>query len=151
MLYLSAILIAVGVALFVAAPLFESSEIFSRRKYDPELEKLEHERALAVAGLRELEFDRQMNKLSDTDFNDLRRSLENRAIAAMASIEKLAAAAKPSSTRSASPKRSEPMKPSDAKPEPRQIRYCPECGKPVAPRNNFCAECGSSLRALERA
>src|SRR5229473_2153901 len=114
MLYLSAILIAIGVALFVAAPLFESSEIFLRRKHDPELEKLEHERALAVAGLRELEFDRQMNKLSDPDFHDLRSSLENRALAAMASIEKLAAAARPSAKRSASSKESEPMKPSDA-------------------------------------
>ncbi len=48
-------------------------------------ERLEHERGLAVQGLRELEFDREMGKLSDADYETLRAGLENRALVAMQS------------------------------------------------------------------
>ena len=43
----------------------------------------EHERGLAVQGLRELEFDRQTGKLSDADYESLHDALEQRALAAI--------------------------------------------------------------------
>jgi len=88
--FAAAALIIVGVALFVAAPL-GSGLIAQRRKSAAELDlmRLEHERGLAVQGLRELEFDREMGKLSTADFESLHAALENRALAAMGAIEKL--------------------------------------------------------------
>src|SRR6202050_1908248 len=78
-----------GVALYGAAPL--SGGLVGRsKKGREELERdhWEHEHALAVQGLRELEFDREMGKLSDTDYESLRASLQTRALEAMTAIEK---------------------------------------------------------------
>ncbi len=51
-------------------------------------EHWEHEHALSRWGLRELEFDREMGKLSDADYQSLRASLQGRALQAMSAIEK---------------------------------------------------------------
>src|SRR5260370_38357486 len=52
-------------------------------------ERHEHERALAVQGLHELEFDRQMGKLSTADYDAMHSALENRALTAMTAVERL--------------------------------------------------------------
>jgi len=87
--YIAAVLIVAGVALFVAAPL--TGGVRGRAKEsreEVEFDHWEHEHALAVQGLRELEFDREMGKLSDADYESLRASLEARALEAMAATEK---------------------------------------------------------------
>lgn len=92
MFILAAALIVAGVALFVAAPLGVGL-IGARAKSPDELktERHEHERALAVQALRELEFDREMGKLSDADYESMRKRLEERALTAMAAIEEIRA------------------------------------------------------------
>jgi cytochrome c-type biogenesis protein CcmI len=87
--YIAAVLIVAGVALFVAAPLSGGLRGRARKsREEVELAHWEHEHALAVQGLRELEFDREMGKLSDGDYQSLRASLEARAFQAMTAIEK---------------------------------------------------------------
>ena len=90
MFILAAALIVAGVALFVAAPL-GIGLVGARAKSAGELqtERHEHERALAVQGLRELEFDREMGKLSDADYESMHKALEDRALTAMAAVEKI--------------------------------------------------------------
>lgn len=87
--YVAAFLIVMGVALFVAAPLSGGSRAASKSNRE-ELERAhwDHEHALAVQGLRELEFDREMGKLSDADYESLRTSLQGRALQAMSAIDK---------------------------------------------------------------
>src|SRR5229473_5536075 len=101
--YLAAILIVAAVALFVAAPL---SGGFPRRRgatsRELELERLEHERGLAVQGLRELEFDHEMGKLDDADYRELKATLEARALAAMGAIDRAKAAGRVATMRLAS-------------------------------------------------
>ncbi|MGC1677382.1 MAG: hypothetical protein WA740_07590, partial [Candidatus Binataceae bacterium] len=92
MIYFAAAMIVAGVALFVAAPLAGGLLPSRRKRFDKdELDaiRLEHERGLAVQALRDLEFDREMGKLSDADYEALRATLENRALGAMQSIEQL--------------------------------------------------------------
>lgn len=89
--YIAAFLIVAGVALFVAAPL--SGGLAGRAKKsreEIEVDHWQHEHALAVQGLRELEFDREMGKLSDADYESLRASLEGRALQAMTAVAKFA-------------------------------------------------------------
>lgn len=87
--YVAAFLIVWGVALFVAAPLTGGLRARAKRgREEIELEHWEHEHALAVQGLRELEFDREMGKLSDADYESLRASLQGRALQAMTATEK---------------------------------------------------------------
>src|SRR6266481_5174758 len=144
MLYAAAILIVIGVAMFVAAPLFEFSRTPDRP--DSELNRLDHERTLAIAALRDLEFDRQMKKLSDEDWQDLHDRLETRALAAMAAIEKLR-----SERRTPAPQSRPHLSIPASKQREQLARFCPGCGAQAKTGANFCPECGSGLRLRERA
>lgn len=142
MIYLAAILIVVGVALFVAAPL-AGAAFKAGAKEPPETARLTHERELAMQGLRELEFDREMGKLSQADYASLRAPLEARALAAMSALAGSRSAARPSAVSTSA---------SVAMPSPiRRVRFCPECGTAIAPAHKFCAGCGTAIDALQRA
>ena len=166
----AALLIVAAVALFVAAPL---SGGFPRRRgatvRELDLERLEHDRGLAVQGLRELEFDHEMGKLDETDYRDLKRSLEERALSAMSAIERLrgaegaaersrmmrlAARAARSTPEAISPAAAivSPIGAPIARRSSRGasasrpvVNFCPQCGVPVGASHNFCMSCGASL------
>jgi len=170
---LAAALIVAGVALFVAAPL-GIGLVGARAKSVGELqtERHEHERALAVQGLRELEFDREMGKLSDADYESMHKALEDRALTAMAAVEKIrdqAASAKKTTVTplaqalrrpAPAPRRIDPIPTlvvHNEPPRPPQqpapsasgkIRFCPECGMRAAVDAKFCAQCGIAIRPL---
>jgi hypothetical protein len=162
--YLAAILIVAAVALFVAAPL---SGGFSRRRgitiRELDLNRHEHDRGLAVQSLRELEFDHAMGKLDEADYQDLKRSLEDRALLAMSAIERLRGAGRPTecaatmqyALRAARPRpalivsptgdpsaRRSPVGATGSQPV---VNCCPQCGVAVGAGYNYCASCGASL------
>jgi hypothetical protein len=122
--YVAALLVVAGVALYVAAPLFGASGSNAQSKAKPddlrndqkeqEIARLARARSLAVQGLSELEFDRHMNKLSEEDYRSLRGPLEAKALSAMAGIERLrdrdrAAEAATRAARAASAKATRPL------------------------------------------
>ncbi|MFZ0679352.1 c-type cytochrome biogenesis protein CcmI [Candidatus Binatus sp.] len=173
MFILAAALIVAGVALFVAAPL-GIGLVGARAKSASELqvERLEHERALAVQGLRELEFDREMGKLSDADYEPMHKALEDRALTAMAAVENIrveadnAANAKkpivtPLAPRKPAPRRIDPIptlvvhtepprppQPAPPSSQSRKISFCPECGMRAAIDAKFCARCGIAIKPM---
>jgi len=170
---LAAALIVAGVALFVAAPL-GIGLIGARAKSPGELqaERHEHERALAVQGLHELEFDREMGKLSDADYDSMHKALEEQALTAMAAVENL----RLQTDKAASPKNlsftpltqaarrpAAPPRRTDAVPTlvvraelprpplsspSRQIRFCSQCGTRAAADAKFCAQCGVAIKPM---
>jgi cytochrome c-type biogenesis protein CcmI len=175
---LAAALIIAGVALFVAAPL-GSGLVGARAKSAGELqaERHEHERALAVQGLRELEFDREMGKLSDADYDSMHKALEDRALTAMAAVENIRA----QSDKAASPKKATvtpltpvprraplprstevptlvlhieqprtpaPSPPPQSSPSSGKMRFCPQCGTRAAVDSKFCAQCGIAVKPI---
>jgi hypothetical protein len=144
--YLAAAMIIAGVALFVAAPL--GGGFFPRRQRgssEVDRERLEHERGLAVQGLRELEFDREMGKLSESDYKLLYAALEQRALKAMASLERFRVdpARGKGSVRRIESARGAVGAPRVA---PREINFCPQCGARCPADSRFCVECGVRLR-----
>ena len=165
MIYLAAILVIAAVALFVAAPLMMSSSASATRGFEPSAsERLEHEQSLALAALRDLEFDHEMGKLSEGDYVSLRATLERRALAAMSGLEQVAVAETTAGAAArrrpvAVPGRPRPSGgPSDAARMPglaggrrvaadrRAFKYCPQCGSAVLMDGaKFCAECRLEL------
>ncbi len=173
MFIVAAALIVAGVALFVAAPL-GIGLVGARARSEGELqiERHEHERALAVQGLRELEFDREMGKLSGADYDSMHKALEDRALTAMAAVERIRlradkASKRPSLTAAtqaprlsalaprradalpAIVQRAEPLRPAQSVPmQPGRIRFCPRCGTRVASDSKFCAQCGVAIKPI---
>ena len=97
-IWIAALMLIGSVALFVAAPL---TEVFTSRPADEDAEaaRLEHQRSLATAALRDLEFDYATGKIAEGDFRAIRAGLERRALEVMAGLDQLrgdqAAAKKP--------------------------------------------------------
>src|SRR5438876_909899 len=149
-------MLVAAVALFVAAPLTEG---FLRRRGrsadELALEHLEHERELAVQGLRELEFDHAMGKLDETDYTNLCATLEARALSAMSALERARRDEHGATLRLASRRAlptASPLSPAVPPPAPaRRIKFCPQCGSAVGAGYNFCGECGTSLAVGARA
>jgi|SRR5215469_6050410 len=157
---IAAALIVAGVALFVAAPL--TAGVGRRRsnsRREAGLERLAHERGLAVQGLRDLEFDREMGKLSDTDYEALKTALENRALKAMQESDQLRDELRKSSLSIAPAPAAEAIKrPAEQpvlilRPETRtpNLQFCPQCGTRALKDARFCAECGAALKTTPRA
>ena len=150
MAYLAAAMIIAGVALFVAAPL--GGGFFPGRQRsasEVDRQRLEHERGLAVQGLRELEFDREMGKLSESDYGSLHAALEQRALKAMAALEKFRAdqGRAKGSVRRIDFARSVAGSPRAVA---RNINFCPQCGVRCPAEARFCGECGVGLRPRDR-
>jgi hypothetical protein len=89
LVYLSGLIVIVGVAIAIAAPLlWPRSSRPSARPTDPERYRLEKEKELAYAAIKEAEFDLQMGKLSPEDHATLREKYEGRALAALEALER---------------------------------------------------------------
>ncbi len=90
LLYLLGLLLIGAVALAVSAPLFVHNV-----EQEPELEpenkaaRWEKQKADAYSAIKEAEFDRQMGKLTDEDYQMLREKYEARAIEALTQLDRL--------------------------------------------------------------
>ena len=125
-----------------------------RRAGAPERERLEHQRALAVQGLRELEFDHEMGKLDEGDYAALKRALEERALAAMAALDRLRASPAGDGVAQSAPAldpgvaRHGAVGVADA--PPTYPHFCPQCGGHLDIAAGRCPACGAAANAAAR-
>jgi len=128
------IVLIVLAAAFVAMPFLQSEEslppaaapAFGTARSDAERHKSE-----AYAVIKEAEFDLEMGKLSEADFQALRSKYAAQALTAMAALEGDVASA-----------------PIARRVQRGRLAYCPACGHSVPERANFCAGCGKDLKKL---
>jgi ribosomal protein L32 len=143
MTYVAAVLIVAAVALFVAAPLTEG---LRRGRRDVvgrlEIDRLEHDRGLAMQGLRELEFDHEMGKLDPADYHNLRAALENRAFAAMSALDRAGQNRDSQRPTTSDTVTAMPLS------APRAVNSCPQCGARTFSGHDFCPACGATLGRL---
>ena len=101
--------------------------------------------AMKLDGARELEFDREMGKLSESDYKSLYAALEQRALKAMAALERFRV---DPARGKGSVRRIESARGATGAPRvaPREINFCPQCGARCPADSRFCGECGVRLR-----
>ena len=90
-LYLVGLLVIGAVALLVALPLLKPnvSRVEEADEVEPEIARWEKQKTDAYAAIKEAEFDWQMSKLTDDDYQALRQKYEQRALAALAELDRL--------------------------------------------------------------
>jgi len=128
LLLLSAAVVAaglVGLAMHFALGGFLGVDVGEREPLrESAREALEREKLLTLRSIKELEFDREMGKVSDVDFHDMVKRLRARAMTLIEEIER------------------EPARP---RPEP-EAGACWSCGTKNDADARFCKQCGSELK-----
>ena len=113
------------------------------------LERLKNKKNGAYTTIRELEFDLSMGKLSEEDFQILKRQYIQEAVGYMKEMDKLksppATISKPADTDLE--EKIEPEDTAGRTPESTQRKYiyCTSCGEKAAVERRFCAACGLNL------
>jgi rRNA maturation endonuclease Nob1 len=139
-----AALVGLAALYFVLQPLL-ASRVPKPAVFEP-LDPEETEKGVALAALKEIEFDRETGKLSDADYEFLKAKYTGQALEALRA-EKTAAevsdvealiAARVRSLRSAATS-TPPTSTSDT------ARSCPACGPRPEPDALFCSTCGGRL------
>lgn len=140
-IWIAAVLMITAVALFVAAPLSDQQSGGTDLPPGAEAESYDHEHALAVQALRDLEFDHAMGKLDGDDYRALRQRLEIRALATAVPPNRAATSALPERTVEVAP-------PWSTVARAAVVNFCIQCGARFDQAHHFCANCGAG-RAIQ--
>ncbi len=113
------------------------------------LKELKNKRYGTYAVIKELEFDLSMGKLTEEDFQILKRQYTQEAFGYMKEIDKLASSqaafSKPVDTVSEKENEQEVTAIRNPNSTRRKYIYCTSCGQESAVESRFCAACGSNL------
>lgn len=129
---------------------------------DDRLTELISRKDALLSAIKDLEFDYQVGKLSEEDYQRFNQRLRRQAVAYIQQIEKLAPEtasldealeAEIARQRQVQDGRSGAADAKPARPGPRpqkepatpKVRFCTNCGQPVEPTHKFCANCGTPV------
>ncbi len=107
---------------------------------------LEDKKKTIYEGLRDLQFEYRMNKLSDEDYQTTKLDLQRQLAEVLAEIEKIqalgpkAAAPAPAAAAAAAPSQSAAA-----------VSVCPSCGAQFPQPMKFCGQCGKAIPAASQA
>lgn len=143
----AALLVGAAVLWLVLAPLVRP-EVARPLALEPE-DPLETRRGQSLAALKELDFDREMGKLSDDDYASLRAAYTSEALAALR--DEAGEAGPPPATHGATvdggaADAAEALIAARARRREGAVA-CPRCGPRVEADAQFCSECGGALHA----
>lgn len=106
---------------------------------------------VALRALKEIEFDRATGKLSDVDYESLKRKYEAAALAALRGEQGARSTEqKPQPSPAVRSVRHAPCSVHGPRPE-RDALFCSECGRRLgATAPGYCVQCGSALESAAR-
>ncbi|RMF94135.1 MAG: zinc ribbon domain-containing protein [Nitrospinota bacterium] len=138
-----AILLGVSAFFFTLEPLFRRRVTFASPADDRLLamyEDLLAEKEGIYAALKEIEFDRDLGKLSQEDYLALKQHYEEKAVAVLRTLDELSPVQDVSEEieREIAAFRRQSLSASPA-------HHCPQCGNPYQQGDKFCAHCGHKL------
>ena len=84
---LSLLVVVIGVIAYVVSPLLRKTTSLTAKSIDERLRELEEQKETLYDVIKEVEFDYQMQKLSDEDYTDLRDQLRREAADILQQIE----------------------------------------------------------------
>lgn len=132
----------------------EDALVASAAAADP-LEDLIERRDSIYQAIKELEFDYQVGKVSDADYQAFDTQLKTQAVAVLKEIDVLQAAAVDPALDAqfeaeiAALRRNGPgqtvSEPAAAPPVVSAAAFCPQCGRQARPGDHFCGQCGAVL------
>ncbi len=144
--------LAVGLILAAAATYFVLRPVLVPSQPDPMGEEVAVDpdddlspRAVALRALKEIEFDRATGKLTDADYDDLKRRYTAEAVQALrveAAVPTSVAAIAPHFAAPVVTERACPVHGSRPESDP---RYCSECGRRLESAAAFCSRCGAAM------
>ncbi len=130
---------AVMVSIYVILPIVQARTGALRKtshKGNHRAADLEDRKNSIYSAIKEIEFDYQMGKLSEEDYDELRQQYKNDAVGLMKQLDKVApkAAVGKKGTRQAAGKKSNGA-----------VEFCWLCGTNVTADDHFCPQCGNTL------
>ena len=154
--------VAIGVIAFVLA--VGPRDIPAPEPVSP-VAHLDERKAAIYDGLRDLQFEYRVGKLSDQDYQNTKRDLQKELAAVMAETDRIrggaaaptpAAAAAPAPAAAAAPAPAAPAPAPAAAPAPTAApapkpspgSVCPSCGAAFPAALKFCGECGKPMKAV---
>jgi len=105
-------------------------------------------RAVALRALKEIEFDRATGKLSDADYDFLKRKYTDEALAALRADQPGSGTREPGNVTAPPIPVSRvpfPVCPTHGPRLESDAHFCSECGRRLATAPGFCVHCGTSL------
>jgi hypothetical protein len=141
MIYVLCSLLAGGVLAAICVPLFRKeqspeSAILEETEWDLLLRKKE----VALGNLQDLEFEYKCGKLSESDYQQVRKEMRGEVAQVLDRIHNIEA----SLDLDALIRREIAARKNPASKSATQI--CPSCEAPNPSKNKFCAECGAKLK-----
>jgi ribosomal protein L37E len=140
-----------GACYWIFSPLLQEDVRKNGLTPKPEdvFKELKNKKAGAYAAIRELEFDLSMGKLTEEDFQILRRQYTQEAVGYMKEMDNLesppTAVSKPVDTVPEEENQQGDTAIRNPKSTKRKHIYCTSCGAKAAVESRFCAACGSNL------
>jgi len=144
--------LVMGTCCWILTPLFKKrgrQNDFTAKQVNM-LEELKIKKNSAYAVIKELEFDLKMGKLTEEDFQILKRQYTQEAVGYMKEIDQLEASqATFSGTTNTSSEQDKPHEGTqirNSEAAKRKYIYCTSCGEKHPFESLFCAACGSKLQ-----
>jgi hypothetical protein len=106
---------------------------------EPEDDPLEQRKELALAALKEIEFDRATGKLDDADYERMKARYTAEALEAIREADAAAAPVEPAMADPVESLIAARRKASKGR------RFCTECGSELEGKGKFCVECGVGM------
>ncbi len=130
------IVLAIATAAFIAYPLFQKQKNKVSFALNHRAQEMEARKNEIYAAIRDIDFDYQMGKLTQEDYETLRQQYKTEAIGMMKQIDQAGSPA----ARSRTAQRDAPSRGAR-----NAERFCHHCGQPVGADDQFCNACGGKL------
>ena len=135
----SAVVLLLAVVFYIAIPLVASRGRLLRQTSDARVRQLTEQKEQLYATIKELEFDRQLGKLLETDYRRLREDVEQQALEVLHLLDQLNGG--PSHLEAQEQLETEILRRRAVSAPP----VCPSCATPMRSDDLFCSQCGARL------